>query len=748
MSDIAVPQDTGLDVLVGQVADEFTERLNRGEQPDVEEYARRYPQIAYLLRQLLPTLEVIGPPSAHSAPSNGTGASASNLAGCLGDFRIVREIGRGGMGIVYEAEQISLNRRVALKVLPFAATMDPRHLQRFKNESLAAAGLHHPNIVPVHYVGCERGVHFFAMQLIEGPTLAAILQQLRQPKGPNQAGENALAKAGPEEPTGPYSPAPAAASPDQPPAASEAATVEMVAALTTEGAAQSPAYFREVARLGIQAAEALEHAHQLGVVHRDVKPGNLLLDARGNLWVTDFGLARLPNDPGLTLTGDLVGTLRYMSPEQALAKRVVIDHRTDVYSLGATLYELLTLRPVFDGKDRQELLRQIAFEDPKPPRRWNKAIPADLETITLKAMAKEPSERYATAKELAEDLRCWLEDRPIQARRPTLAQRASKWCKRHLAAVWTAAVVLVLAVAGLTTGALLLAAAYQDQAWQRQQAEEARNRAEKAREAKAKERKRANAGWAEAAKQLADAKANLHDAFALASDSDLLNGKSPDVNEKTLRRMIIVLEKAVSEESQIINHRRQLFLRLRDLSVHLEDGGRSPEAVDAMRRALAVLNRCLADFPNNPEVRFVYPYHLTGFLNRLGNLLRDTGGLKEAEKVYSRALDLAQQQMKRAPSFHSFWQTVSLWNDLGTVRLEAGQLKAAKQAYKKALGLMEPKLPDATRTQSRLVRLPARGAQSLSRWAGQRPVRVRQVGGCCPGFQGGSPGLRGDDEAQ
>jgi WD40 repeat protein len=248
----------------------------------------------------------------------------------------------------------------------------------------------------------------------------------------------------------------------------------MVAALTTEGPAQSPAYFRTVAQLGIQAAEALEHAHQLGVVHRDVKPGNLLLDGRGNLWVTDFGLARLPNDPGLTLTGDLIGTLRYMSPEQALAQRVVIDHRTDVYSLGATLYELLTMRPVFEGRDRQELLRQIAFEEPKSPRRWNKAIPVELETIIPKALEKNPAERYATAQELADDLKRFLDDHPIRARRPTVVQRLRKWGRRHRALVMWVILGLTIAVLGLIVSTALIAAAYQAENKQRNLAEKAR----------------------------------------------------------------------------------------------------------------------------------------------------------------------------------------------------------------------------------------------------------------------------------
>src|SRR5262249_38286653 len=152
--------------------------------------------------------------------------------------------------------------------------------------------------------------------------------------------------------------------------------------------------FRTVAELGIQAAEALDFAHEHGIIHRDIKPANLLLDAESRLWVTDFGLAQVQGDARMTMTGDLVGTLRYMSPEQALAKRVVVDHRTDVYSLGATLYELLTLAPVFGGTDRQELLRQIAFEEPRPLRRLKRTIPAELETIVLKALEKNPAERY------------------------------------------------------------------------------------------------------------------------------------------------------------------------------------------------------------------------------------------------------------------------------------------------------------------------------------------------------------------
>jgi tetratricopeptide (TPR) repeat protein len=319
-------------------------------------------------------------------------------------------------------------------VLPLAATMDPRRLQRFHNEAQAAAGLHHTNIVPVYFVGSERGVHYYAMQYIEGRDLASVLVQLRaQPGGkvPDpQTAATVDAAAG--QPT-------TLASGD----------VRPPAGLSAERSTRSSDYFRTVARLGIQAAKALDHAHQLGIVHRDIKPANLLVDAAGRLWVTDFGLAHIQSETRLTMTGDLLGTLRYMSPEQALAKRVIVDHRTDIYSLGATLYELLTLRPVFEGSDRQELLRQIAFDDPIRPRRLNRAIPPELEIIVLKALEKNPQERYGTAQELADDLRRHLEDRPILARRPSWRQMAGKWGRRHKAVVWAAtAVLLVAAVLG------------------------------------------------------------------------------------------------------------------------------------------------------------------------------------------------------------------------------------------------------------------------------------------------------------
>jgi serine/threonine protein kinase/tetratricopeptide (TPR) repeat protein len=433
VNELTTGEESAIKSLVARLADEYDEALARGEQPQAEEYARRHPQHAGIIRNLFASLRLLR--SGCGRPGESAAADALQPEGPLGDFRLVREVGRGGMGVVYEAVQISLGRRVALKVLPFAAALDGKQLQRFKNEAHAAAQLQHPNIVPVYAVGCERGVHYYAMQFVEGRTLSTLIDELRHRSRPDEATASSVL---------PAAPAPA----DRP-------TQELAA--STERPARDPAHFRLAASLGAQAAEAVEHAHQLGVVHRDVKPANLLLDTQGKLWVTDFGLARLASDPGLTLTGDLLGTLRYMSPEQTEPKHTLLDHRTDIYSLGATLYELLTLRPAFDGRERQEVLRQILTEEPEPLRGRNRDIPADLETIVLKALEKSPADRYATAGAMADDLRRFLDDAPIRARRPTPVQRLRRWGRRHQPLVWSATVFGVLLVCLVAAGLVWMA---------------------------------------------------------------------------------------------------------------------------------------------------------------------------------------------------------------------------------------------------------------------------------------------------
>ena len=390
----------------------------------------------------------------------------------LGDFRIVREIGRGGMGTVYEAVQLSLGRRVALKVLPFAAALNARQLQRFKNEAHAAAQLHHTNIVPVYAVGAARGVHFYAMQLIEGQNLATLIEDLRRCEAPNPSPASQPPRSGAADQTGPFSPVPLrGASPEEGFGNSAADTrPNLGAQLSTQRSGRGRDFFRTAARLAAQAAEGLEYAHEGGVVHRDIKPANLLVDDRGTVWITDFGLAQFHTDVALTQTGDMLGTLRYMSPEQAGGQRHLIDHRTDIYSLGSTLYELLTLRPIFDGADQQTLLQQILHEEPRPPRAIDASIPPELETIVLKAAGKTPAERYATARDLADDLNRFLRDEPILARRATLVQRGRKWLRRHPSVLVAGAVLLLLLAMGSLVGAGFIRSAYERE---RQRADEA-----------------------------------------------------------------------------------------------------------------------------------------------------------------------------------------------------------------------------------------------------------------------------------
>jgi serine/threonine protein kinase/WD40 repeat protein len=420
-------------VVLGELAEEFSKRVREGEMPQIEDYIRAHPALADRIRELFPTLLLLegmagARATASQRPEIGPGSSFAN-------YRVERELGRGGMGIVYEAVHVALDKRVALKVLLMHSAAEATQLERFLREAKTAAGLHHTNIVPVFDVGQVGGVPYYAMQYIDGRGVDVVLRELQ---------------------AGPLKPSVISWRPDQTTVHPGAPVPE----LTPDGGEQpnpllplepSPSragsdFFRWVAELGIQAAEGIAYAHQRGVIHRDIKPSNLILDHQGVLWITDFGLARRKDDPSLTQAGGLLGTPRYMSPEQAAAARKPIDHRTDIYSLGATLYELLTRRPAFDGPTPTDVVLQILDREPIAPRRLNPAVPRDLETIVLKAMAKRPEDRYQDASELAADFRRWLKLEPITARRIGPVGRLVRWTQRNpqLAAVTASAAALIL----------------------------------------------------------------------------------------------------------------------------------------------------------------------------------------------------------------------------------------------------------------------------------------------------------------
>ena len=516
--------------LFDELAEEFAERYRCGERPSLQEYVDRCPQMGDEIRELFPALVEVE--QAEEVLEDQPRSSASPSTPALrqvGDYRVIREVGRGGMGVVYEAEQVSLGRRVALKILPGVVAKDRKALGRFRREARAAARLHHTNIVPVFEVGQDGEIVFYAMQFIQGQGLEVVIDELahlRQRSGQGSAAPVAAAaeeqkpgRPGTTRPelTGALSRSPASlpvrdrtealvaslrarevsrmarslvtgtfaaeiidpdrtgssngrsatdardgpatgasvrSSPGPDSSVLSASSSAVLPGGTQVSAVESSGrrlpFFRSVAQIGRQAAQGLAYAHARGIIHRDIKPSNLLLDTAGVVWIADFGLAKADDD-GLTATGDILGTIRYMAPERFRGEG---DLRADVYALGLTLYELLTLRPGFESSDRLQMIERIKAEEPVRPRALDSRIPRDLETIVLKAIDKDPGRRYPTADTMAEDLRRYLDDEPVMARRTTALERYARWARHNpgvavLGAVLTA--VLLLATAGSIT---------------------------------------------------------------------------------------------------------------------------------------------------------------------------------------------------------------------------------------------------------------------------------------------------------
>jgi serine/threonine protein kinase/predicted Zn-dependent protease len=663
-----------------QILENYMAELENGRQPNVEELIAQHPELEELgdlLQGCLTSLEFLHPkdpqPASDSQIELVNGAEdlppPNPALGQLGDFGLVREIGRGGMGIVYEAVQISLHRRVALKVLPFAAALDAKQLQRFKNEALAAAGLHHPHIVPIHAVGSERGVHYYAMQLIEGKSLADAIIELRAQKSskenrgyPIEDRGSKTENRGSEKTTAISTFDDQVGANDTPPDARRSSIIDpQSSSIHPRSSVLLPAssLYRQVAQLGIQAADALGHAHRLGIIHRDIKPANLILDDDGKLWVTDFGLALVQSNMELTASGDMLGTLRYMSPEQASAKRGLIDQRTDIYSLGATLYELLTLQPAFPEKDRHQLLAQIATEEPRPPRRLNPAIPKDLETIVLKSMAKSPPDRYTTAEELAEDLKRFLDDRPIQATRPSVAERALKWCRRHKALVASST---LLALGGVILAAVL----FYDGKRRDYEAEiEKQNR-------ELQEQRRI-------LDNLDTFYVAFHELFVQPALDRIKKSREPKQqreDRELLRKLVAHFQRIANLNSAVPltwHTTAVLWLNLGDISQAL---GETAEAKDAYKKAIDLLEALAAENPREPK----YRGHLAQGRNKLGSLYWTNSDLELAEQTLgleTRDLERAVQDFAGLPDFRN--ELANSHINLGMLLLVTGQSQRAEE---------------------------------------------------------------------
>jgi tetratricopeptide (TPR) repeat protein len=570
------------DALLDDLAEEFARRCRDGEQPSVEDYATRYLRWADDIRAMFPAVLLMEQlkPRCQEPSTASQSHEQTSVPERIGEFRIIREIGRGGMGVVYEAYQETLQRQVALKVLPAHLFANERLRARFQRESHAAARLHHTNIVPVLGVGEQDGLCYYVMQLIAGDSLdSEAHQSLSQ---------------------------------------------------------------RTVAGIGAQVADALAYAHGQGVLHRDIKPSNLLLDERGTVWVTDFGVAKLVEEANLTLSGDLVGTLRYVPPERFLGQS---DVRGDVYSLGITLYELLSGRPAFPETTPHHLIQLITEGNPEALRKLDATVLIDLETIIRKAISRDPAHRYQSASELSEDLQRFLNDQPVRARRISSVGHAWRWCRRNR----VVAVLAGTAVGLLAITAVVAIAAYLRTSAANREASAANGELTKAFAAEQAQRERAEKTSASAL----EAMNRIYDRFApnrilvtppLPAESSSEEGvelpPQPVLSPEAiplLEELLGFYEQVAREGGDYPNLQLQAAeanQRIGDIRQRL---GQMESAISAYRKGLELYARRGADAPDAVCIKVARTN------NELGRALRTLQKTDEAREAHSQALAILRE---------------------------------------------------------------------------------------------------------
>ncbi|MCI0358263.1 MAG: protein kinase [Planctomycetaceae bacterium] len=660
---------------LAMILDEYLLGLERGEPIEPEALLSRHPDVANQLHGYLSGLALFHqavanrPPQSAMIVSGGPGLGGSGLGGQLGDFQLVREIGRGGMGIVYEAVQVSLGRRVAVKVLPFAAAIDEKQITRFKNEAQAAAQIDHPHIVPVFAIGQEHGIHFFAMQLVGGQSLAGLLGELRDEdkEGANLSG-------------------------------------------ATGRTGETHDHVMAVARMGVQAAEALDAAHEIGVVHRDVKPSNLLLDEKGKVWVTDFGVARCKSSACLTETGHVLGSLPYMSPEQASGQPALVDHRTDIYSLGVTLYELATLRHPGEGTGHAATTELDSRSKWRRPRFWNSSIPVDFENIVLKAMADARDERYATARELAEDLERFLDGQPILARRPSLCSRVEKWVWRHKRSVAAAMGVLAMAAVGIVASLVIIASERADK--------DAAYRAATANHARAeKNYERAEAKFQQAREVL--------DRFG-ARVNQLLANKLPGaeaVRQELLAEMLPYYRAFAREAADDPALQADLALTYSKIGYLSDQLGSQADAEQAYAEARAIHQRLAQAQPWRRE-------HLRNVAlccNNLGQVLQKRGAMAAAREALDRAHAIQQQLASGSPPVSPYHADLAATeSNLGLLFNQTDHQRQAAMRFRAAIRIQESIRQADPQNETNLINLATSYNNLSSVYLPAQPAVARQ----------------------
>lgn len=631
---------------IEEVTEEFLKRLKSGEQPSVEEYREAHPEHADEIASIFPAilaLENLGvEQNARREMAQLDNVGISDHVQRLGDFRIIREIGRGGMGVVYEAVQESLNRRVAVKVLAADFTASATDRQRFQREAEAAGRLYHTNIVPVFGVGQHGQLHYYVMQYIDGVGLDAVLSQLPSLLGGRGTAKLEAGAGGSRTSAGP---------------AAEAASL-----LARD-------YWQSVARVGMQVAEALSHSHSHGVVHRDIKPSNLLLDNKGRVWVTDFGLAKHEAAEALTTSGGLVGTLRYMAPEQFDGEA---DARSDVHSLGLTLYEFLVLAPAFPESGHGELVRLKTTTEPAPVRARNSGVPRDLATIVEKACALSPEHRYQTAAELAEDLQFFLDDLPIRARPLSPFERLWRWSRRNpaIASLSGIAALLLLAVTLVSAiGYLRTTEALNEAKNQRGRAETNLRDARTAEERAGRQHSRAEANLVLAleafAKLMGDISARgiptslAMDAGAEGMASTLAPLTSADA--KLLQTLLVFFDRfAEQNRANLDLQTADAYRRVGDIQERL---GQYDEARAAYQIALRIHAGIAQATPKNVTNILAH----AGVYNAIGILEKNTGDVRKAKSAHENALSCLDHADKPNPTV--IFERARSLNLLGSVGL-------------------------------------------------------------------------------
>jgi serine/threonine protein kinase/tetratricopeptide (TPR) repeat protein len=682
-------------------------------------------------------------PDPSGAPVDPDGAGTDLLR--LGDYRILRELGRGGMGVVYEAERESLRVRVALKVMHPTFRTDATRLRRFHAEARSAARLHHTNIVPVFDFGDQDGICYYAMQLISGIGLNQLIDDVRRLRSSVEAAPiSGGAETRSNDPAAPAAPIslslisaslltggfatgstpgagkdPTATVAIERPEAGK--TAHSVATLGAgPGTDADPgisgsmfpgrfesAYQREVARIGAQVADALDYAHSQGVIHRDIKPSNLLLDERGAVWVTDFGLAKLSDGEDLSHSHELVGTLRFMAPERFEG---VSDPRSDLYALGATLYELLALKPAFAERDPARLIRQIAEQPVVPPRQHDHRISRDLETIVLKALAKDPKHRFADAGEMRDELRRVLEGRPIRSRPVGPAERTWRWCKRNpiVASLLATVAGLTLALAiGSTAAWLRLRTSYDEVRLERNRAEanfrDARQAVDDSftrvsesalldapgmqplRKQLLEDALRYYQGFVRRLGDRPEARADLAAAFTrVATIVSEIGSKEEALGY--LRKALDIYEALAAASPDDRRLRRELARSIAGIAALYREAGRREQAVDDFRRALTIQDALADAEPGDAQVQEDRAASESG----LGLALEGLGRSEEASGCFERSLLIRERLAAAFPDSPRYRSVLALDYERAARRLAvAERYEEAIRLYERSIAMQE-----------------------------------------------------------